>query len=77
MNADKRYETRVFVAICETEVYGVKAWHCRCLCCGLESQRYDRHSQAMEWAKRHGTACEKPQIKDVEKEHQHVEARAI
>lgn len=41
------------VAIVETDVYGVKAYHCRCLECGWESKRKDREKQAVEDSKKH------------------------
>jgi hypothetical protein len=41
------------VAIVETDVYGVKAYHARCLECGWESKRKDREVQAVADAKKH------------------------
>jgi len=47
---------QVKIAIIETDVYGVKAWHCRCMeaGCGWESKRQDRQSIAKTMATKHG-----------------------
>lgn len=41
------------LAIVETDVYGVKAYHARCLECGWESRRKDYENQAITDAKKH------------------------
>lgn len=43
-------------AVVETEVFGVKAWHARCLCqgCTFEGKRRGRHETALQDAKDHG-----------------------
>lgn len=41
------------VAIVETDVYGCKAYHFRCLICGEEGKRQDRNAAAVRQAKAH------------------------
>lgn len=43
----------IAVAIIETDVFGAKAYHCRCLDCGWTSKRYDAESRAVHFARRH------------------------
>jgi len=41
------------VGIIESDVFGVKAFHCKCFKCGWQSKRKDREKQAVEIAKKH------------------------
>ena len=41
------------VGVYETSVFGVKAYHTRCLECGKETKRRDKESQAVKDAKKH------------------------
>jgi hypothetical protein len=43
------------VAVVETNVFGAKAYHCRCLNkdCRWESKRYDKENQAVNKAQHH------------------------
>jgi len=41
------------VAIVETSVFGVKAYHCKCLTCGWKSKPRDTESQAVTVGKAH------------------------
>jgi len=47
-------------AIVETSVFGVKAWHFRCLECGKEGKRRDSEREAVALAKKHGAKCTGP-----------------
>ncbi len=50
------------VAIIETSVCGVKAWHSRCLNCKAETKRRDRQAIAVRDAKAHRCKAEVYQI---------------
>lgn len=45
------------VAIYETDVYGVKAYHAKCLECGWETKRFSKQSTAVRHGEGHG--CQK------------------
>ena len=44
---------KILVAIVETDVFGAKAYHCKCLNCKWTSKRKDREAQAVKLAKKH------------------------
>jgi hypothetical protein len=46
------------VNVVESDVFGVKAYHCRCQSCGWVSNRVDRESTAI--ARAHGHVCARP-----------------
>lgn len=48
------------VAIHETDVCGVKAYHARCVTCGWETRRYDREKTAVKHARAH--RCESTRV---------------
>lgn len=41
------------VAVVETDVLGVLAWHCKCLTCGWQSERKSRNATAVRHASAH------------------------
>ncbi len=41
------------VGIFETDAYGAKAYHAKCLNCDWETRRFDHQETALAWAKRH------------------------
>lgn len=49
------------VAIIETEVFGVKAYHCKCLKCGWESKRKNSEESAIDLGRKH--ICNRKTIK--------------
>lgn len=50
-------ETKANIAVVQTEIYGVKAWHIKCLKCGTIGKRKDTESEAIKNAKAHGLKC--------------------
>ena len=44
---------KIVTVIIETNVFGCKAYHFRCLTCGVQSKRHDRQSHAVNQAKKH------------------------
>lgn len=53
------------VAVVETDVLGVKAYHYRCMECGEEGKRKDREVQAVKMAKAHAIKHVKEQEREV------------
>lgn len=51
--AVKAVSNTVKVGIFETEAYGAKAYHAKCLECDWETRKFDHQETALAWAKRH------------------------